>query len=127
MLNKTYSILTDNVNPVSIQRSEVVLTDAIKHAKSKLISSEDEAFVCLLLFTYSDYRRRLTEGPTSYFTENLVINISATAFIKDKLNSDAVTLVLNLGDQDDREEYSTLKSDLDKLGFLTWVLVKAVE
>lgn len=124
MFNHHYSVLTADVNPISYDRQTVVINPQIKGIKANLIKNEDEALVCLLTFYYSDYYKRFAEPyATTYVAEDLVININATKYIQEKLNSSFSTEILNLATKEDRDEFSTLKSFLDKFAFLIYLLL----
>lgn len=125
MFNHHYSVLTTDVNPIAYDRQSVAINPLIKDIKANLIKSEDEALVCLLTFYYSDYYKRLPEPyATSYVAEELIININATKYIQEKTNSSFSTEILALATKEDRDEYSKLKSFLDKFAFLVYLLLR---
>lgn len=125
MINHHYSVLTTDVNPIAHNRSVVALNPSIKGIKANLISNEDQALVCLLTFYYSDFYKRYSEpSPLTYNPEDLVVNINATKYMNEKLNSSFSTNILNLATQADRDEFASIKSTLDKFAFLVYLLLR---
>jgi hypothetical protein len=121
--NPIYSLLTQHVASISHHRSRVEVKPEIRNILTKLVTSEEQAFICLLTLFYSRYYKDLNDQPKSYEEAALVVNIKAIAYINDSLSSPVIGEIVQLMSMEEVAEHSAQRCYLDRFAFLIRTLV----